>query len=215
MKLFKNHKNFRSGMTLIEISIVVMILSVIFTGIFGAYYSAIKISRASSPKNGTDRQNMLYALENIRSTFAQTYFAEGQKRLIFIGKNDGLLGQRTDRVVFAANHPNSEETGTPGIREVSFFMRQMKSDSEYYYLIRREDEMVDKDPETGGVEHVLLEHVKSFQLKYSQRGDKWLDEWNSRDMKQIPKLIRIEIVALVGENEIKYEALAAPGVFLK
>ncbi|MCB1178917.1 MAG: prepilin-type N-terminal cleavage/methylation domain-containing protein [Leptospiraceae bacterium] len=216
MKLFlRNKSRFRKGITLIELAIVIAILSVLFAGIFGAYYSAIRITKSSSPKNGTDRQSILYALENIRSTLTQTFFAEGHRRLIFIGKKDGLLGQRTDKVVFAANHPNAEETGKPAIREVAFYCKEMGSGSELYYLIRREDEMVDRTPESGGVEHVLLEHVKSFQLKYSQRGDKWVDEWSSRDMKQIPKLIRIEIVALVGNNEIKYESLANPGLFFK
>lgn len=208
-------RNFRKGMTLIELAVVTAVLSVLLTGIFGTYYTALKIARDASPKNGTTRQNMFYALENIRSSFAQTFYVDGQKRLIFIGKNESVTGKRLDKVVFAANHANSEETGTPGVREVSFFLKPMPDEQDLYLLIRREDEMVDMNPESGGVEHVLLEYVLSFQLKYSQRGDKWLDEWSSRDTKRVPKLIRIEIVALVGDVEMKYEALATPGLYYK
>ncbi|HNH10006.1 MAG TPA: type II secretion system protein GspJ [Leptospiraceae bacterium] len=208
-------RNLRRGVTLIELAVVMAVLGVLFVGIFSAYHTSLKISRASDPKHGTSRQNIFFALENIRSTFAQIYLIEGQRRLVFIGKNEGVQNQRLDRVVFAANHPNSEETGRPSVREVSFFLRPMKQNSEFYYLIRREDEMVDRDPESGGIEHILLDHVVSFQLKYSQRGDKWVDEWNSRDTKKIPKLIRIEIIALVGDTDMKYEALANPGMFYK
>ncbi|MBK8399301.1 MAG: prepilin-type N-terminal cleavage/methylation domain-containing protein [Leptospiraceae bacterium] len=206
---------FRRGMTLIEISIVVAILGVIFSGIFGAYYTALKISRESDPKGGTSRKEIFFALENLRSTFSQTFYVQGHKRLIFEAKNESTTNGRADTVTFAANHTNSEETGSPAIREVSYFLRQMCEDCEYYYLMRREDEMVDIDPRAGGTEHVILSYVKSFQLKYSQRGDKWQDDWNTDELKKIPKLIRIELIAIIGENEIKYETLAYPGIFFK
>lgn len=215
MKVYK----FKKGMTLIEITIVISILSVIMVGVFQAYSTALKIVRTSNPKNGTTRRDMLFALENVRATFAQTFYLQGHKRLIFAGKSDGVAGARYDKVTLAAYHANSEETGSPGVREVSFFTRPMPptgvEDEGFYYLIRREDEMVDADPENGGVEHVLLTHVKSFQLKYTQRGDKWVDEWNTNDTKKIPKLIRIELIALVGDMEVRYEALANPGMYFK
>ncbi|MDX1957984.1 MAG: type II secretion system protein GspJ [Leptospiraceae bacterium] len=205
----------RKGLTLIELAVVTAILGVIFTGIFSTYFAALKISKDSSPKFGTSRQSIFYALENIRTTFNQAFYIDGHKRLIFQGKPEGVQGARLDRVVFAAVHPNSEETGTPAVREVGFFMKPMGENSPYYYLIRREDEMVDANPETGGIEHVLLDHVISFQLKYSHRGDKWLDEWSHKDTKKLPRLIRIEIVAVVGDAEIKYESLAYPGLYHK
>lgn len=205
----------RKGLTLIELSIVVALLGVIFTGIFSTYYTSLKISRNSAPSGGVSRQDIFFALENVRSTFAQTYFVDGHRNLIFIGKTDGVQGGRRDSVVFAANHPNAEEIGAPAIREVAFFLKPMPEKPEEFYLMRREDEMVDREPQSGGIEHILLEHVLSFQLKYSQRGDKWQDEWDTKDFKKIPKLIRIEIIALVGDTEMKYESLAHPGIFFK
>ena len=205
----------RIGLTLIELSIVVALLGVIFTGIFSTYYTALKNSRNTVPKGGTSKQSIFFALENVRSTLSQTYYVDGHRNLVFIGKTDGVQGGRRDKVIFAANHPNSEEIGSPAIREVSFFLKPMENKQEEYNLIRREDEMVDKDPLNGGIEHILLEHVTSFQLKYSQRGDKWQDEWDTKDVKKVPKLIRIEIIAVVGDTEMKYESLAYPGIFFK
>ena len=205
----------RKGLTLIELSIVIALLGVIFTAIFSTYYTAIRISRNTAPRGGTSRQEIFFALENVRSTLAQTYYVDGHRNLVFIGKTDGVQGGRRDSVTFAANHPNAEEIGSPAIREVGFFLKPMGETSEEFYLVRREDEMVDKDPLNGGIEHVLLDHVISFQLKYSQRGDKWQDEWDTKDFKKIPKLIRIEIIAVVGDTEMKYESLAYPGIFFK
>jgi general secretion pathway protein J len=206
-------KTVRSGMTLIEIAIVVMLLGVIFTGIFSTYYSAMKISKEVDPKVGNSKKDIVNCLESIRSTFTRTFYIESQRRLIFVAKTEGLPGERNDRVVFAATTPNSEEVGKPSVREVSFYLK--KKDQEKFSLIRREDEMVDDLPLVGGQENVLLDDVKSFQLKYSERGDRWVDEWNSRNQKKIPRLIRIEIIAKSGSQWLKYESLAFPGILFK
>lgn len=213
--------SYRKGTNLIELAVVIMILSTLFVGIFAAYYTAMKIANSTSSESGTTRKEVLYAVENVRKTMTQTFYNANSRRLLFRGTGEGVRGERTDRVVFAAHHSGAEDVGLPAIREVEFFLRAMEDDfqkassNKNYQLIRREDEMVDKLPLRGGTEHILLEYVHSFQLKYSTRGVKWLDEWDSKTTKSIPKLIRIEIIALVGRKEVKYETLAFPGLFFK
>lgn len=205
----------RNGFTMIEISIVVMILGIIFTGIFSTYYTALKISRESSSPGGAAKRDILMTMENIRSTISMAFFHQSQRRLIFIGKNDGRSGERKDRLDFAATHPNSEETSMPEVREVSFYLKPMAENSDYNVLIRREDEMVDRYPKSGGTEYELLGYVKSFQLKYSKTGAKWEDEWDSKLTKVLPRLIRIELIVNSGHREVRYETLAFPGILFK
>jgi general secretion pathway protein J len=214
LKFLQKHK-YRKGLTLIEISIVVMLVSMLFIEIFASYFFSLKISREADPPGGVTRTQLIQTIENIRLSFTRTYFFESQKRLVFVGKNEGVTGGRMDKVSFASSNPNSEEMNEPSVREVSFYLKKMNDKEDLYLLIRREDDMVDNFPLTGGTEHVLLENVKSFQLKYSERGDKWLDEWNSKSNKKIPRLIRIEIIALVGNQFLKYESLAHPGILFK
>ncbi|MBW0434866.1 prepilin-type N-terminal cleavage/methylation domain-containing protein [Leptospira yasudae] len=211
----RKHTTGRKGFTLIEISIVVMILGVIFTGIFSTYYTSLRISRESSSPGGAAKRDILLAMENIRSTLAMTYFHQTQRRLIFIGRNDGRGLDRRDRLDFAATHPNSEETSMPEVREVSFYLKPMLDTPDYYALIRREDEMVDRYPKSGGTEYTLLTHVKSFQLKYSRTGAKWEDEWDSKLTKVLPRLIRVEMIVNSGKKEVRYETLAFPGILFK
>ncbi|TGL77999.1 prepilin-type N-terminal cleavage/methylation domain-containing protein [Leptospira yasudae] len=211
----RKHTAGRKGFTLIEISIVVMILGVIFTGIFSTYYTSLRISRESSSPGGAAKRDILLAMENIRSTLAMTYFHQTQRRLIFIGRNDGRGLDRRDRLDFAATHPNSEETSMPEVREVSFYLKPMLDTPDYYALIRREDEMVDRYPKSGGTEYTLLTHVKSFQLKYSRTGAKWEDEWDSKLTKVLPRLIRVEMIVNSGKKEVRYETLAFPGILFK
>lgn len=208
----------RSGVTLIELALVALFMGMILLSLFGVYLVAVKIQSESQPSNGVTRTQIMQAVENIRASITRTYFFESQRRLLFIGKNvsgEGDTNTRSDRLVFSAAHPNSEEMGSPSVREVSFYLKKMNNGKDEFYLIRREDDMVDEYPLTGGVEHVLLENVRSFQLKYSERGDKWLEEWNSKLNKKIPKLVRIEIVALVGNQYLRYESLAHPGIHFK
>ncbi|EMF81357.1 type II secretion system protein J [Leptospira weilii serovar Topaz str. LT2116] len=211
----KNAHFKRNGFTLIEISIVVMILGVIFVGIFSTYYTSLRISRESSSSGGAAKRDILLAIENIRSAISMTYFHQTQRRLIFIGKNEGRGIDRKDRLDFAATHPNSEETSMPEVREVSFYLKPMPDNSDYNLLIRREDEMVDRYPKSGGTEYTLLTHVKSFQLRYSRTGAKWEDEWDSKLTKSIPRLIRIELIVNSGKREVRYETLAFPGILFK
>jgi general secretion pathway protein J len=220
MKLQK----FRRGLTLIELAIVTAVISFLLIGIFKTYTDVSRLAKESDPKNSAPRREVFYAIENMRSTLAQVFYLQGQKRLLFIGKNsESPTGGRADMVSFAANHANSEDTGSPSVREVSFFLKPMNpnpkpfqtSEPQFYHLIRREDEMVDNDPLNGGTEHILLSYVKNLQFKYSQRGDKWEDKWDTADFKKIPKLIRIEIIVLIGNDEYKYEMLSYPGLFFK
>ncbi|TGN18546.1 type II secretion system protein GspJ [Leptospira idonii] len=199
----------RKGFTLIELSIVIMMLSTIFIMLFLVFYTSHEISRKNSSKKGANRRDILYAIENIRSSITRTYYIDNQRRVLFVGK--------ADRLVFSSSNPNAEEEDSASVREVSFYLRKMEDSKmeDMNYLIRREDEMVDSFPTQGGVEHIFLENVKSFQLKYSERGDKWVDEWNSRTSKKIPRLVRIEIVSLVGNSFLKYESLAHPAILFK
>jgi general secretion pathway protein J len=207
----------RKGFTLIEISIVVMVLGSIFSGIFMVFYTSNNIARKGASEKGANRKEILYAIENIRSSIARTYFIDNQRRVLFVGKAEGASGERNDRIVFCSSNPNAEEEDSASVREVSFYLRKMEKPKRpgLYYLIRREDEMVDNFPTQGGIEHILLENVKSFQLKYSERGDKWAEDWNSRTTKKIPRLVRIEIISLVGNAFLKYESLAHPVILFK
>lgn len=216
LKIKPQWKQIRRGLSLIELVIVTALLSFLFTGIFATFTMALKISRESSSLSGTTREDILMVMETIRQSITRAYYFENQRRLVFVGKNEGVSGERKDRVSFATAHPNSEEAGLPSVREISFYLKKMEdSIYDHYHLILREDDMVDLFPLSGGVEHVLLSNVKSFQLKYSERGDKWLDEWNSMTNRKLPKLVRIEIIALVGKNYLKYESLAHPGILFK
>ncbi|EQA37743.1 putative type II secretion system protein J [Leptospira inadai serovar Lyme str. 10] len=220
---FAKKRQFRRGFTLLELSIVAMLLGGLLVMIFGTYTSLLRVSRDNSSVEGGDKQQAMSALENIRSTLAMTFFFATEKRLVFVSRRgrkseDGNKHPRESSndyfIVFAAAHPNSEETGLPEVREVEYFLKK-DEDAPGYLLIRREDQIVDKFPFAGGQEYTLLNGVKSLAFKFSRTGSKWEEEWDSREAKNIPRLIRIELIAKIGTEERRFETLAFPGILYK
>ena len=209
--------NLRAGFTLVELSIAILVLSILFTIMFGIYFGIQRIITQSSP-SALARKDTLLALEMMRSSINQTYFHRDLERLVFVGKRVGGGQSRQDRLTFAAVHPGAEALGTPAVREVSFYLEEER-DTEYsettYTLVRREDQLVDKDPGEGGAHYRVLKHVVGLQLKYSLSGRDWRDEWNSKETRRVPRLIQIQLRVKIGNRTQKFETLAYTGLLMR
>lgn len=207
----------RAGFTLVELSISILVLSILFTIMFGIYFGISRIITDSSP-SAHARKDTLLALEMMRSSINQAFFHRDLDRLVFVGKREGGGDNRQDRLTFAAVHPGAESVGTPGVREVSFYLEEEK-DSGYteqtYTLVRREDQMVDEDPGEGGAHYRVLRNVVALKLRYSLSGRDWRDEWNSKETRRIPRLIQIQLRVKIGAHTQKFETLAYTGMLMR
>ncbi|TGL59406.1 type II secretion system protein GspJ [Leptospira sarikeiensis] len=221
--LINLRKGRRSGFTLIELTIVAALLGVLLGMVFGTYATILKVTRPNASTEGVDREKAISVIENIRSTLTMAFYFQTEKNLVFVSRRgrkseDGPRhpGESTKDhfIVFAAVHPNSEEVSLPEVREVEFYLKQ-KDGTDYYTLMKREDEIVDRYPFTGGQEYELLDNVKALSFKFSKTGKEWEEEWDSLQRKSIPRLIRIEIIANMGNKERRFETLAFPGMLLK
>jgi general secretion pathway protein J len=197
----------RQGFTLVELSIVILVLSVLFSMMFGVFFSISQIIKESQ-KNHTDRSAAVLALENIRSSLSQIYFQEGVDRLVFFGRNIGNTEEtRRDVITFAASNPGSEELGIPEIREVSYYI-----DESTLSLMKREDMHVDENPGQGGNHYVLLSGVKSLKFSYSSGNGEWFESWNSVRSKKIPMLIRVRMAVDSGGHSEFFETMVAVNI---
>jgi len=201
----------RRGLTLAELAIVILVLGMLFSVLFGALFGISRIINMSSPQAEARRQALL-TLETLRNTINQTYFNPDLDRIVFHGKNSGSGERRQDRLTFAAVHPGADSLGVPAVREVSFYLRREKDD---FTLIRREDQHVDKEPGKGGMHYTLLGSVTSFKLRYSLSGKEWTDTWKSSEIRRIPRLVQIQFTVRIGEKEQLFETLAYTGLYLQ
>ncbi len=193
----------RKGFTLVELSLVILVLSVLFSMMFGIYFSVSNIIKESR-KTLTDKSSAVLALENIRSTIAMAYYNENSGRLVFFGRNNGSDDERNDVLTLAASQPGTEEIGLPEIREVSFYL-----DKETGSLMKREDMHVDEDPGQGGSHHVLLTDVLSLAFFYSPGTGEWFDTWSTDRNKRLPLLVRIQLKVKIGPRTEVFETMAA------
>ncbi len=202
----------RSGFTLVELSIVILVLSMLFTILFGFFFNISEMARQQHGSIDSHRRAIL-AMEIVRENIERTFYIPDVIRVVFAGRKNEEHSHRLDRLTFASVHPGAEATGSAAVREVSFYVKKSDNEKEGGILIKREDTMVDDHPGNGGVHLPLLDHVSEFSLRYSADGVTWVDEWNSKKKKGVPRLVQIRIsVTRNDKNEI-YESLVSPGIF--
>lgn len=203
----------RNGFSIAELAIVILLLSILFTVMFGAYYATGRIARESSPRSQA-RARALLALNLVQSSLNQAFYIENVKGLVFVGRHLGNAGRESDIVTFATVIPGSESTGTSAVREVSYYVKRPRDNpSGPGILMRREDQGIDQDPYKGGYHFHVLEDVQAFHLSYSQNGKDWVETWNSADSHRFPRLIRVELIVGKADRAERFETLASPGLF--
>ncbi len=207
-----HRKQSRLGFSLVELSIVILVLSILFTVMFGVFFGAAKITSMSSPSTQA-RQQALLTLEMMRSSINQTFYNRDIERLVFFGKEVGGGETRKDRLTFACVNSGADALGVPAVREVSFYVKEDPG-GETGTLYRREDQMVDKKPGEGGSHYPVLKNVVSLKFRYTLTGREWKESWNSKEVRRIPRLVQIQIRVKIGDRTQKFETLAYPGLYM-
>ena len=203
----------RSGLSLVELSVVILVLGILFSILFGVFFGVSRITKRASPIS-LGKQRALLALENIRGSLSQTYYHRDIKRLVFVGKKAGPKDNRRDRLTFAAVHQGAAAIGAAAIREVSFYIRDSNDQEGGGILMRREDQMVDDQPGTGGAHYELLANVVSLEFGYSLNGRKYEDEWHHENYRRIPRLVKIRLRVKIGKQVHRFETLAYIGLYM-
>ena len=204
-------KKFRSGFSLIELSLVILILSILLTIMFGIYYTAADVSGKTSHLIESKKKGII-ASEMIRTALNNVYYVSGSERLVFVSRPGKDRNARKDSITFATYHSASEFSGSPAVKEVSFYVQE-KGDT--FVLMRREDDFVDENPGEGGNHYEILSGVISLEFKFTVDTVKWVDDWNTKKTKHLPRLILIRLVVKDSQGaESVYESVARPGIYL-
>ncbi|MBI3395199.1 MAG: prepilin-type N-terminal cleavage/methylation domain-containing protein [Spirochaetia bacterium] len=212
-RVIGGRSSLRAGFTLVELSIVIVVMSVLFTLMFSVFFGVSQITKEATPSSRA-KQKALLALEMMRSTVNQTYYNRDIDRLIFLGRQLGTGDTRRDRLTLAAVHPHSDALGVPAVREVSFYVTESKVGEDTGTLMRREDQLVDNKPGEGGAHYPVMDNVVSLQFRYSLSGKEWKESWSSKEMRRVPRLVHIIMRVKIGQKTHRFETLAAPGLYI-
>ncbi len=209
----RHSRRLRAGFTLVELSIVILVLSILFTMIFGVFFGVAQITSAESPVS-LAKQQALLSLENMRSSINQTYYHRDVKRLVFVGRQQGSGDRRSDILTFAAVHPGAETLGVPAVREVTFYLKEGGQGDGLATLMRREDQLVDKYPGQGGAHYALLPDVSSLKFEYSLNGKDFKDDWHHEEFRRVPRLVKITLLVKIAGSIQRFETLSYTGLYM-
>ncbi|MCB1172279.1 MAG: prepilin-type N-terminal cleavage/methylation domain-containing protein [Leptospiraceae bacterium] len=209
----------RLGLSLVELSVVILIIGMLLTIMFAVITGVVDIVSVVSPNVRTKSQAFL-AITQIRTCISQTYYNPNIDRLWFVADNRG----ESARLSLACVHPGAEELGRPAVREVSFYLSKTPEDKEgTFTLFRREDQLVDDKPGQGGWHYPLLHNVKEFSMRYTLNGKDWQANWKSEETRRIPRIVEIRLVLEIEKGRgdkrearaFTLQTLARPGVYIR
>jgi len=206
--------NNNNGFTLIEMLVAATVSSVILVMVYTAYSSIIKtVNYGKTSSSHYEKLN--FALRRIDTDISNLYWKSEQKNHAFIC----TVTTGTSILNFiTAEHRDlkmlynlKDQVPVSDVHEVGFYLKK-NNNGDTSDLIRRCSIGYDDNPEEGGSEEVLLNHVKSLKFQFKYRND-WTPQWDSRETKRIPSAIKtvIEVYAPSQKTD-SYEFISIPNI---
>lgn len=195
-------KNHRTGMTLIEVMVAMVMFAAVGALIYGGF---AQTSRAKQVLNEQlDRYHELrIGMERMVRELSMAFVSINANplslrhmRTTFVGKEIGF-GSRIDftSVSHTRIYRNSKESDQ---NELSYFLADNPK-GEGKVLARRMQPRIDEHPDEGGRVEVLISNVLEFQLEYLDPATwEWLRSWDAvsgvGQTNRLPAQIRIKLV---------------------
>lgn len=202
MNVVRIHGKNKSGLTLIEVMVAVVVLSMIGITIWTATSQSARtrdIVTATHDRLHQVRIAFDYITRDVTSAFLSKHRAtvEPTHDTVFIGRDHG----EEDRVDFIAfsHQRRFLDVDESDQCEVAYFIEKDPENPEKKNLIRRESPILDLEPLEGGQYLILVEDVDSFDLEYFDLPmNEWQSEWDtteiSGEIDRLPTQIRIKLV---------------------
>jgi general secretion pathway protein J len=170
------------GLTLIEIMIAMAITAIIGAMVAGAFqrtYAAKELADAQDEREGAAR----VALTRLARELSEAYLSDHYDRkhyrqppTLLSGKD---LGQRGELTFTTMSHQRLERDVKES--DESLVSYTVDTDPDHrgeLALYRREKAHLDDDPDRGGTQQVVCEHVVSFRVEYwDWQKQEWVREW--------------------------------------
>lgn len=198
----------RSGFTLIELMLSVLILAIMMSIIYGVVVSTV--TAAKRVEEITASSEIGPAILTQMRTDLEAAFLPKPDGEYFVGTKSSGGGVARDRINFVSGviaygpEYDSEESRFHSVNEVGYQLIESRKEQGVAILYRREDYFIDADPLKGGRLTELYDRVRSFSLRFLE-GETWRGDWNSKTQKGLPKAVEIELKIMVTDREQSVE----------
>lgn len=206
----KSYRNGR-GFTLIELLVAISILGVFLSAMYGILSATLKARESIN----NDYKAFVWGpaiLDQIAEDLSHVYFYDLDDNVALLGVNDTFgVWEESDSLQFIT----AVRSKTPltmddvdlhsNISEVGYFLKENPEDPRYMILYRREDFFVNDKPYEGGLYTEIYDRMLGFNVIYyegKEEEEYGVDEWNSKELKRLPKGLYIWIkIALPAEKD--------------
>lgn len=199
----------RSGFTLVELMLAVLLLALMMTVAYGVLVSTVQ---------GQERIEEILASSEIGPAILAQICEdlegailppkEGEKEIEgFLALSRSAPAGERDRIDFVTSRlaygsrREDEEPAFHSVNEVGYQLRDHPSESGVAVLYRREDYFVDAEPLRGGRLIELYDRVTHFDLQF-WNGERWQAEWSAvKEKGKLPKAVKVELRVRLRDRE--------------
>ncbi len=187
------------GMTLLEIMVALVILSLVAVLIHGVIDSLSRGRKAEglrADRAHEGREAMARILRDLSAAYLSLHLpvlpALMTNRTAFVGQSSPVF-DRIDFTAFA--HFRTERDAHESDQaEVGYFAARDPGVQDKWDLVRREQTPIDLEPLKGGVINVVAEDIESFDLRYlDPLTGQWLETWDSTQLSGQPNRLPLEV----------------------
>jgi type II secretion system protein J len=197
----------RSGFTLVEIMLAVLLMAVMMSIVYGIVVSSVEASqRVEEINQATEIGPAILA--QIREDLEGAYLPPKDGEFFVSISRKGSSGDRdrldfvTTRMAYGARQ-DVQDPAFHNVNEAGYQLVDSRTDSQVATLYRREDFFIDNEPLRGGHLIEMYDRVQHFHLEF-YNGEKWLQDWNSkREKNTLPRAVKIELRILVSDRNDK------------
>ena len=188
-----------AAFTLLEVLIAVAIMAMISALLWYSFhqtFQTIDMVRADADMLRQARQVTSRVPNELASAFLPTIVSlTSNVKYEFVGEDDG----ETDRVRFVSmSHTKLyQDANESDQSEVEYYTEDDPRHAGLNRIVRREDSVIDDEPDEGGSTVIIAEKVKSFELEYYDANkDSWTGDWDTTRVEhnaRLPYAVRMRL----------------------
>lgn len=196
----------RSGMSLLEVMVSIVIILIMSISTFAVISSTIDARDLLAERDESTRSARV-TLSRLRRELQLSFLTTHTQAIntyetVFVGTDDN-----PDRLYFSTlSHQRLyRDSRESDQAEITVWTEASPERGEGYILYHRESPRVDEEPAQGGVIYPIATNVRTFNVRYlDPRSGEWVDEWDSRSVDQanrLPRAIQLGVVLVSKETD--------------
>ncbi|MFQ5456101.1 MAG: type II secretion system protein GspJ [Nitrospirota bacterium] len=195
------------GFTLIEVVISMAILAIIVTIIYETF--AASFDTVERVEKDMDTYHMIrLSLSKLSNEISSAYYSNKDKNTGFVGINNRIDDRPSDTIKFTSlsHYRYKKYVPESDISLITYYMNFQPEDKGSLLMHQEQGNIY--AIEGGMEEYELAENISGFDLQYYD-GEKWQEEWDSEELKRLPKAVSIRLSIKDQNNRDKVFSIIA------